>query len=122
MRQTASSGHAKSTALPGNTSWSDVEMPQLASVAEGDADTSFGELLRYYRRLAELTQEELAERSGLSVRSISDLERGGAHVPRRATLNFIARALDLDDASRGALFGVVNRRRGPRRRRPNRAP
>jgi non-specific serine/threonine protein kinase len=93
-------------------------MSQSTGVAAGDAETSFGDLLRYHRRLAELTQEELAERAGLSVRSISDLERGDAHVPRRDTINLIAHALDLDEASRAALYGVVNRRRGPRKQ-PN---
>jgi DNA-binding XRE family transcriptional regulator len=43
----------------------------------GDARSSFGELLRDHRRAAELTQEELAERAGVSVRTVSDLERGG---------------------------------------------
>jgi transcriptional regulator with XRE-family HTH domain len=36
----------------------------------------FGELLRRYRTAARLTQEELAEQAGLSVRGIQDLERG----------------------------------------------
>jgi transcriptional regulator with XRE-family HTH domain len=36
----------------------------------------FGSLLRRYRTSAGLTQEELAERAGLSRRGIADLERG----------------------------------------------
>ena len=39
-------------------------------------ETEFGDLLRRYRTAAGLTQEELAERAGLSTRGISDLERG----------------------------------------------
>ncbi len=35
---------------------------------------SFGELLRHSRQTAALTQEELAERAGLSERGISDGE------------------------------------------------
>ena len=55
--------------------------------------SDFGTLLRHYRRAAELTQEELAERAGISVRSISDLERGSAHRPRRDTVDMLIRAL-----------------------------
>ena len=40
------------------------------------ASPSFGDLLRRLRSAASLSQEELAERAGLSVRGISDLERG----------------------------------------------
>ena len=35
-----------------------------------------GELVRRHRTAAALSQEALAERAGLSVRAISDLERG----------------------------------------------
>jgi len=35
-----------------------------------------GEFIRSRRKAAGLTQEELAERCGLSVRAISDIERG----------------------------------------------
>ena len=40
-----------------------------------------GELVRRHRAAATLSQEQLAERAGLSVRAISDLERGAHHVP-----------------------------------------
>jgi tetratricopeptide (TPR) repeat protein/transcriptional regulator with XRE-family HTH domain len=56
---------------------------------------SFGDLLRRYRKLAELTQEELAERAHLSVRGISDLERGARHAPRADTLALLLEALGL---------------------------
>ena len=39
---------------------------------------SFAQLLRRHRRELGLTQEALAERAGLSWRTISDLERGPA--------------------------------------------
>ena len=79
-----------------------------------EAGLSFGELLRDHRRAAGLTQEDLAERSGLSVRSISDLERGSAHVPRRDSVDLIVRALGLDGPTRAAFEALVDRRRGPR--------
>jgi tetratricopeptide (TPR) repeat protein/transcriptional regulator with XRE-family HTH domain len=56
---------------------------------------TFGDVLRHARRNADLTQEELAERAGLSVRGISDLERGVHLAPHRDTLEMLADALDL---------------------------
>lgn len=94
-------------------------MPQLGRMSLDAAGFSFGELLRDQRRAAGMTQEELAERSGLSVRSISDLERGSAHVPRRDSVDLIVRALGLDTPARTAFEALVDRRRGPR---PDQAP
>lgn len=56
---------------------------------------AFAELLRQARRAAGLSQEELAERAGLSVRAISALERGVNRTPRRDTLQMLADALAL---------------------------
>jgi transcriptional regulator with XRE-family HTH domain len=67
----------------------------------------FGELVRSYRVAAGLTQEELAFRSGLGMRTISDIERGRTARPRRSSLDLLCRALDLDDRARqdlGAAF------------------
>ena len=44
----------------------------------------FASLLRRYRRRSGLTQEELAERAGLSAASVSLLERGITLAPQRA--------------------------------------
>src|SRR5579863_10624291 len=44
-----------------------------------DAAPSFGERLWRLRLAAGLTQEDLAERAGVSARSISDFERGLPH-------------------------------------------
>ena len=61
--------------------------------------TNFGELLRSYRQAAGLTQQELAERAGLSVHGIQKLERGTTH-PYRDTANRLELALHLSpDAS-----------------------
>lgn len=67
-----------------------------------DSPLSFDDLLRRARRAAGLTQEELAERAGLSVRAISDLERGVYRAPRRDTLDLLADALALPPADRAA--------------------
>ncbi len=57
--------------------------------------SAFGVLLKQYRLAAGLTQEDLAERAELSIRGISDLERGERRAPRRATLVRLATALSL---------------------------
>lgn len=55
----------------------------------------FAAALRRHRLVAGLTQEELAERSGLSTRGISDLERGVKQRPHPETVRLLAAALDL---------------------------
>jgi predicted ATPase/DNA-binding XRE family transcriptional regulator len=55
----------------------------------------FASLLRRYRRRSGLTQEELAERAGLSVASVSLLERGITLAPQRATVSLLCDALTL---------------------------
>ena len=57
-------------------------------------EASFGTLLRETRLKAGLTQEALAERSGLGMRSIQGLERGESH-PRRETARRLSEALQL---------------------------
>ena len=71
----------------------------------------FGARLRALRRAAELTQEELAERAGISVQAVSALERGINTAPQRHTVALLAGALDLDPAEQGALEEAVPRRR-----------
>jgi transcriptional regulator with XRE-family HTH domain len=60
--------------------------------------------LRRHRRVARLTQEQLAERAGVSVRTVSDLERGVHTTARRATLDRLVRALDLSPGDAAALM------------------
>jgi predicted ATPase/DNA-binding XRE family transcriptional regulator len=64
---------------------------------------AFGTLLGRYRRAAGLTQEALAQEAGLSVRGISDLERGVNRVPRAETLLALVEALRLEPPERAAL-------------------
>ncbi len=61
-------------------------------IAEGPLP--FGPLLRQSRIAVGLTQEALAERTGLGVRSIQHLE-GGTHLPHRETLDRLSRGLGL---------------------------
>jgi predicted ATPase/DNA-binding XRE family transcriptional regulator len=75
--------------------------------AVSDSPTSFGVLLRQLRSAASLSQEELAERAGLSVRGISDLERGLRHTPRLETVRLLADALALREDERAALLAAA---------------
>jgi transcriptional regulator with XRE-family HTH domain/tetratricopeptide (TPR) repeat protein len=70
------------------------------AVADQLRGSSFGELLKGLRADAELTQEELAESAGLSVRAISDLERGVNLTARRDTTRLLADALGLAGETR----------------------
>jgi transcriptional regulator with XRE-family HTH domain len=74
---------------------------------------SFGGLLRRHRLEAGLTQEELAAQAGLSVRGLSDLERGARLAPRRETVQLLAEALHLSAAERTRLEAAARRRGAP---------
>lgn len=63
----------------------------------------FGELLRRYRMAAGLTQEELAERAGLSRRAIGALETGDRRTPHKETIALLAEALGLTAAEQSLL-------------------
>lgn len=79
-------------------------------------DEVFGDVLRAERRSAGLTLEELSESSGVSVRALSDMERGRALGPQRRTVELIAEALKLADTRRDrfiALARAGRRRSGP---------
>ncbi|GAA3189847.1 MULTISPECIES: helix-turn-helix domain-containing protein [Streptomyces] len=65
---------------------------------------AFGEVLRRLRSRTGLTQEELAERSGVSARTIRGLETGGRVNPRMTTVQELARALPLRPAERAQLL------------------
>jgi transcriptional regulator with XRE-family HTH domain len=74
---------------------------------------SFGDLLRRHRLAAGLTQEELAALAGLSVRGLSDLERGTRRAPRRETVQLLSEALQLSEAERTRLEAAARRRGAP---------
>jgi transcriptional regulator with XRE-family HTH domain len=61
---------------------------------------SFGELVRQRRQRLLLTQEELAEKSGLSARSIQNIEAGRVRRPWRTTVDLLCTALGLDASDR----------------------
>lgn len=79
-------------------------------------DVSLSSLLRSHRRARHLTQEQLAEASGLSVRSVRNLESGAVSTPRISSLQRIAEALRLDDATYRHLTDLAvcgHHERGP---------
>ncbi|MFD7408536.1 ATP-binding protein [Streptomyces sp. NPDC059866] len=67
--------------------------------------------MREARQRSLLTLEELAAASGVSVRAISDMERGKS-LPRQATLGELMDALELDEEGRRRLVQASVRRAG----------
>jgi predicted ATPase/DNA-binding XRE family transcriptional regulator len=78
----------------------------------GSEGQSFARKLRHYREAAELSQEALAERAGMSTRGISDLERGLTRAPRLHTLSRLSEALGLDPTQRQDLLRASGRLSG----------
>ncbi len=76
-------------------------------------ERKFGSLVRTYRLSSGFTQEELAERAGISARAVSDLERGLYLAPHRDTVLRLAAALGLTPDATQELETLVNRQRGP---------
>ena len=72
--------------------------------AIGETNTSFGDRLRRLRSTAGLSQEELAERSGVSRNGISDLERGLSQTPRFETVRLLADGLGIDEDERAVCW------------------
>jgi transcriptional regulator with XRE-family HTH domain/tetratricopeptide (TPR) repeat protein len=84
----------------------------------------FAALLLEHRRARGLSQEELARVTGMSVRAISDLERGRTRQPRRRTLDALATALALTGIAREEFVAPVAEPAGqrPMRRVPAQLP
>jgi predicted ATPase/transcriptional regulator with XRE-family HTH domain len=70
----------------------------------------FAALLRQRRLEAGLTQQELAERSGLSVRAVSDLERAINLHPRRDSAAMLADGLGLTGPARESFLDAARSR------------
>ncbi len=81
----------------------------VGQAANGNVDdgVGFGRLLARFRMARGLSQEELAERSGVSVRAIRDLERGHVGRPRKTSVVLLADALALSGAESAAFMKAV---------------
>lgn len=76
--------------------------------------SQLGGLLRAWRKRALLTQEQLAERTGLSERTIRRLESGAIAQPRGASVEVLADALRLTADERSTIIeAAVGRRAAP---------
>ncbi len=71
------------------------------------ATTAFGDFLRFYRLRLALTQEGLAERTGVSVRALSDMERGRARNPQRRTVELLVAGLGLTADEAGEFTALA---------------
>jgi predicted ATPase/DNA-binding XRE family transcriptional regulator len=67
-------------------------------------------LIRRRRHAASLTQEELAQKAGISLRTISDIERGLRRFVYRDTAERLAEALQVTTAERDAFVAVARGR------------
>src|ERR687884_67123 len=74
-----------------------------------DNHRPFGELLRRYRSAAGVTQEELAERAGITAKAVGALERGERRQPWPDTVRRLANALGLSEDARAAFLAAVSR-------------
>ena len=79
----------------------------MMSDVDNKPAAGFGAVLRQFRVTAGLSQEALAERSGLSVDAISALEQGRRTRPRAFTVGVLADALALDAADRAVLVSAA---------------
>ncbi|GAA1325647.1 helix-turn-helix domain-containing protein [Pseudonocardia xinjiangensis] len=69
--------------------------------------SDLGELVRTFRHNAGLTLEDLSVRSGVSVRALSDMERGHSRKPHARTVAALATALGVPDDERKLLLGAA---------------
>ena len=68
---------------------------------------SFATLLRAFRDERSLTQDELADKAGITVKAVGALERGERRRPYPHTVRALADALALDEGQRARLVGAV---------------
>jgi non-specific serine/threonine protein kinase len=71
---------------------------QQGGTAQRSEASAFGALLRAHRVASGFTQDALAERAGVSVRGIADLERGARRFPYVETVARLSAALGLTNA------------------------
>ncbi|MEV4109735.1 NB-ARC domain-containing protein [Nonomuraea sp. NPDC049695] len=90
--------------------------PLVDVMREPDAEPPAGALLRGWRKRALLTQEQLAERAGLNVRTVRRLESSSLWHPRTRSVLLLAEALGLDGEEQAMLVAVTRGLPVPARR------
>ena len=73
----------------------------------------FGVLLRQFRREAGLTQDELAARSGVAVRTVRRFETEARANPQLSTVRELAKALRLSPSDHASLLATVSQAAPP---------
>ncbi|MFI6817740.1 AfsR/SARP family transcriptional regulator [Nonomuraea sp. NPDC050328] len=96
-------GHALPERLWGRLMTALDQDARGAAAAGAGEDQALGALLRAWRERALLTQDQLAERTGLNVRTVRRLESGQLRRPRPASIRLISEALDLDPSETSIL-------------------
>ncbi|HKT38919.1 MAG TPA: AAA family ATPase, partial [Ktedonobacterales bacterium] len=84
----------------------------MTTARDADIQPSFADLLRRARRNVGLTQEELAERAGLSARAITAIERGISRAPHKTTVELLCAALELPPEQYAAFLAAARKRAG----------
>ena len=77
----------------------------------------FGDMVRAHRGRLGITQEELADRSGVSVRGLGKIEAGRISRPRPSTVRLLADAFGLSGAERDRFCAAAGPEPAPRHRR-----
>ncbi|MBV8147464.1 MAG: helix-turn-helix domain-containing protein [Candidatus Eremiobacteraeota bacterium] len=85
-------------------------------------EAAFSEVLKEQRRAAGYSQEELAERAGLSTAAIAALEQGLRRAPYRETVRALADGLGLSESARRQFEETAAQARGRRPRRDSGIP
>lgn len=80
----------------------------FVNVPAGSGGPALGELLKQHRLACGLSQEELGELAGVSVRAIGDIERGRTTRPYRKTVGLLAAALGIQ-GQQGELLSAARR-------------
>jgi predicted ATPase/transcriptional regulator with XRE-family HTH domain len=81
----------------------------MTDLVEPPPAEAVGDLLRWHRVDLGFTQEDLAERAGISARTVSDVERGLRSSVFRDTARRLADALELDGPARTAFAQAARR-------------
>ena len=61
----------------------------MDNITKSDIDKHFGKVLRAYRKKAKITQEDLAEQLGISLKYISRIENGYSGIKSRTLINYM---------------------------------